>query len=38
VIPHALQRAALAVGAPIGRVFGYTPTYEPSGEPEVAVA
>ena len=38
VIPHALQRAALAVGAPIGRAFGYTATYEPSGEPEVAVA
>jgi hypothetical protein len=38
VIPHALQRAALSLGAPIGRVFGYTPTYEPTGEPGVAVA
>jgi mannose-6-phosphate isomerase-like protein (cupin superfamily) len=38
VIPHALQRTALALGAPLGRVFGFTPTYEPAGEPEVAVA
>jgi mannose-6-phosphate isomerase-like protein (cupin superfamily) len=38
VIPQALQRAALALGAPIGRAFGYAPTYEPAGEPEVAVA
>jgi mannose-6-phosphate isomerase-like protein (cupin superfamily) len=28
-IPHALQRAALAVGAPLGRAVGYRPTYEP---------
>jgi hypothetical protein len=38
VIPQALQRAALALGAPIGRAFGYAPTYDPAGEPEVAVA
>jgi quercetin dioxygenase-like cupin family protein len=30
VIPQALQRAALAAGAPIGRVFGYAATYEPA--------
>jgi quercetin dioxygenase-like cupin family protein len=28
VIPQALQRAALAMGAPIGRVFGYREVYE----------
>jgi quercetin dioxygenase-like cupin family protein len=28
LIPHVLQRAALAMGAPIGRVFGYYATYE----------
>jgi hypothetical protein len=38
VIPHALQRAALALGAPVGRALGYRPTYEPAGEAEVAVA
>jgi hypothetical protein len=34
VIPAWMQRAALAVGAPIGRMFGYGPVYEsaaPSG-------
>jgi quercetin dioxygenase-like cupin family protein len=38
LIPHALQRAALALGAPVGRVVGYGATYEPTGEPEVATA
>jgi quercetin dioxygenase-like cupin family protein len=38
VIPHAFQRAALALGAPVGRALGYRPTYEPAGQPEVAVA
>jgi quercetin dioxygenase-like cupin family protein len=38
VIPHALQRTALAMGAPLGRALGYTPTYEPAGEAEAAVA
>jgi quercetin dioxygenase-like cupin family protein len=38
VIPHALQRAALALGAPVGRLFGYASTYEPVGEVEVALA
>jgi mannose-6-phosphate isomerase-like protein (cupin superfamily) len=28
VIPHALQRAALAMGAPIGKAFGYREVYE----------
>ena len=30
VIPHALQKLALAPGALLGRAVGYTPTYEPS--------
>ena len=28
VIPTALQRTALAMGAPLGRMLGYRPTYE----------
>ena len=32
VVPHALQKAALALGAPLGRALGYAPTYDPSGE------
>jgi quercetin dioxygenase-like cupin family protein len=28
-LPAWLQRAGLAIGAPIGRFIGYTPTYEP---------
>jgi len=28
LIPHALQRAALAMGAPIGKAFGYREVYE----------
>jgi quercetin dioxygenase-like cupin family protein len=28
LIPHFLQRAALAMGAPIGKAFGYGATYE----------
>ena len=35
-IPHALQRAALAMGAPLGRALGYRPVYEPAGEAAVA--
>jgi quercetin dioxygenase-like cupin family protein len=38
VIPHALQRAALAMGAPVGKALGYQPVYEPAGEAEAAVA
>ena len=30
VVPHSLQRVALAMGAPIGRALGYGPTYEPA--------
>jgi quercetin dioxygenase-like cupin family protein len=37
-IPDALQRAALAVGAPIGKAFGYGERYEAAGELESAVA
>jgi len=33
-IPHFLQRAALAMGAPIGKAFGYAETYEVAGDPE----
>jgi hypothetical protein len=29
LIPHSLQRAALALGAPLGRALGYGATYEP---------
>jgi quercetin dioxygenase-like cupin family protein len=39
-IPHVLQRAALALGAPLGRAVGYEPTYAPApaGEVELAAA
>jgi len=29
-IPHTLQMAALALGAPLGRALGYRPTYQPA--------
>ena len=32
LVPAALQRAALACGAPLGRLLGYAPVYEPAGE------
>jgi mannose-6-phosphate isomerase-like protein (cupin superfamily) len=36
--PAWLQRAGLALGAPLGRLVGYAPTYEPAGgEPAIAV-
>lgn len=38
LIPHILQRAALAMGAPLGKAMGYGPVYEPAGEAEAAVA
>jgi mannose-6-phosphate isomerase-like protein (cupin superfamily) len=38
LIPHALQRAALALGAPFGRALGYGATYEPAGEAELEAA
>jgi hypothetical protein len=31
-VPAALQKAALAVGAAIGRAAGYEPEYVPAGE------
>jgi quercetin dioxygenase-like cupin family protein len=39
VIPHAVQRIALRLGAPLGRAMGYRPTYAPAaGVPaEVAI-
>jgi mannose-6-phosphate isomerase-like protein (cupin superfamily) len=38
-IPQALQRLALALGAPVGRLVGFGPTYDPRpGEPAPAVA
>ena len=30
LVPHPLQRFALALGAPIGKALGYGPTYEPA--------
>ena len=36
--PAALQRAALAMGAPLGRLLGYGATYEPVGQPIPATA
>jgi mannose-6-phosphate isomerase-like protein (cupin superfamily) len=38
VIPHSLQRAALAMGAPLGRALGFRHVYEHAGEAEAAVA
>src|SRR5918999_1268138 len=38
LIPHSLQRAALAMGAPLGRALGYRPVYEPAGEAEAVAA
>ncbi len=31
--PTFVQRLGLALGAPLGRILGYTPTYEATGEP-----
>jgi hypothetical protein len=33
VVPRWLQQAALALGAPLGRLLGYTPQYVPTGVP-----
>ena len=38
LIPHVLQRAALAMGAPLGLALGYRPVYEPAGEAEAVAA
>ena len=32
VVPSFMQKAALAMGAPLGKVFGYEPTYAPQGD------
>jgi hypothetical protein len=36
-VPAALQKAALAAGAAIGRAAGYTPEYVPTGEASPAI-
>jgi hypothetical protein len=40
-VPGALQKAALAAGAAVGRLVGYAPSYQPApalpNEPAVAV-
>ena len=36
--PARLQRLGLALGAPLGRVVGYEPTYAPAGSPAPATA
>jgi len=36
--PAWVQRTALAMGAPVGRVFGYRPTYLSEAEPRTAAA
>jgi mannose-6-phosphate isomerase-like protein (cupin superfamily) len=36
--PAMLQRAALALGSPLGKLCGYTPTYVPALEPVAATA
>jgi mannose-6-phosphate isomerase-like protein (cupin superfamily) len=35
IVPQWIQRAALAVGAPVGRLCGYAPVYQPSTAPRV---
>ena len=36
-VPAAMQKAALVVGAAIGRAAGYEPEYVPIGEPALAI-
>jgi len=36
--PAPLQRLGLAVGAPLGRLAGYEPTYVPAGDPATVLA
>ena len=38
VVPRWMQKAALAMGAPVGRLFGYQPTYVPAGDTAAAAA
>ena len=33
VVPGWMQKAALAMGAPMGRILGFRPHYAPAGEP-----
>ena len=35
--PAAVQDAALAVGAPLGKLMGYAPVYEPAGAPVLEI-
>ena len=37
VVPAVLQKAALAMGAPVGRLMGFEPTYVPEGQAAYAV-
>jgi mannose-6-phosphate isomerase-like protein (cupin superfamily) len=37
LVPAALQKLALSMGAPIGRALGYEPTYVPEGQAAYAV-
>ena len=36
--PAVMQRIGLALGAPVGKLFGFGATYEPAGEPAVEAA
>jgi hypothetical protein len=36
--PAILQRIALGMGAPLGKLLGYEPTYVPAGLPTAATA
>src|SRR5947208_1487333 len=36
--PAILQKVALALGSPVGKLFGYGPTYEPVGVPAIDAA
>jgi len=38
VVPAALQKLALAMGAPLGRALGYAPTYVPAGDAAAVTA
>jgi hypothetical protein len=39
LVPQSLQRLALSLGAPVGRLLRFGPTYDPQpGKPEPAVA
>ena len=38
LVPRWMQKAALAMGAPVGRLVGYQPSYAPAGEAAAATA